>query len=70
LANHTLVLELLETSGWITAETRTVAQTVLNKLSFFSGDQRRRVFIPVRIEQGKVFVALWHVATLRAPATE
>ena len=69
LGNHPRILELLENYGWITKETHTAAKSVLDVLSFFSGDPERRISVPMRIEKGVVYLGLVRVATLQPPAT-
>lgn len=64
LGNHPRILELLEARGWINAETRALTKRVLDVLAFMSGDAQRRVSVPMRIQQGAVYLGPAKVATL------
>lgn len=56
LGNHSRILELLESSGWITKETHAAAKPVLDVLAFVSGDPRRRITVPLKFENGDVYL--------------
>jgi hypothetical protein len=64
LGNHPRILELLRASGWIKPETETLARKVLDVLAFMSGDGKRRVTVPLRIDKGDVYLGPARVATL------
>jgi hypothetical protein len=68
LGNHPRILELLETYGWITKDTRALARPVLDLLAFASGDPERRVTVPLRIEKGQVYLGPAHIGSLLPPA--
>ena len=70
LGNHARILELLETYGWITKDTRALARPVLDLLSFASGDPQRRVTVPLRIEKGEVYLGPARIGTLRSPTAD
>jgi hypothetical protein len=64
LGNHPRILELLREHGLITPETETTARKVLDVLAFMSGDAQRRVSVPLRFEQGNVYLGPARVAKL------
>lgn len=64
LGNHPRILELLRGHGWITPETETLARKVLDVLAFMSGDAQRRVSVPLRFEQGNVYLGPARIAKL------
>ncbi len=64
LGNHPRILELLEAQGLINTETRALTKKVLDVLAFMSGDAQRRVSVPMRIEQGAVYLGPAKVATI------
>lgn len=64
LGNHPRILELLRGAGWIKPETETIARKVLDVLSFMSGDDKRRVTVPLKIDKGTVYLGPAAVATL------
>jgi hypothetical protein len=70
LGNHPRILELLETYGWISKDTRAVARPVLDLLAFGSGDPERRVSVPLRIEKGAIYLGPARIGTLAVPASE
>lgn len=64
LGNHPRILELLRGAGWIEPETETLARKVLDVLAFMSGDEKRRVSVPLRIDKGSVYLGPAKVAQL------
>jgi hypothetical protein len=64
LGNHPRILELMRDAGWIKPETEALARKVLDVLAFMSGDEHRRVSVPLRIEKGDVYLGPARVATL------
>lgn len=68
LGNHPRILELLEAQGWITRETHLAAKPVLDVLAFISGDAKRRISVPLKIQNGEIFLGPARVATLNPPA--
>jgi hypothetical protein len=71
LGNHSRILELLESGGWITKETHAAAKPVLDVLAFVSGDPRRRITVPLRFESGEVYLGPARIMTMKpvqAPA--
>lgn len=68
LGNHPRILELLEVNGWISRETRSAATPVLDVLAFVSGDPKRRVTVPLRFENGDVYLGPARVMTMQPPA--
>ncbi|MEQ1755940.1 MAG: DUF2125 domain-containing protein [Micropepsaceae bacterium] len=70
LGNHSRILELLEAQGWITKETHATAKPVLDVLAFVSGDPKRRVSVPLKFENGEVFLGPARIMKMEAaPAT-
>mgnify|MGYP001352494201 CR=1 FL=1 len=67
LGNHPRILELLHENGWIRSETQVVARKVLDVLAFMSGDEQRRVSVPLKIEKGTVYLGPAPVGTLTPP---
>jgi hypothetical protein len=67
LGNHPRILELAHEAGWIRSETLVVARKVLDVLAFMSGDEKRRVTVPLRIAKGTVYLGPAPVATLTPP---
>ncbi len=70
LGNHARILELLAGEGYITKETQALAKKVLDVLAFMSGDEKRRVTVPLRIEKGEVYLGPVRVATLTPPTAQ
>jgi hypothetical protein len=64
LGNHPRILELMRDAGWIRPETETIARKVLDVLAFMSGDDKRRVTVPLKIDKGDVYLGPARVATL------
>jgi hypothetical protein len=64
LGNHPRILELLRGHEVITPETETLARKVLDVLAFMSGDKQRRVSVPLRFEQGAVYLGPARIATI------
>jgi hypothetical protein len=64
LGNHPRILDLLRDNAMITPETQTLARKVLDVLAFMSGDEKRRVSVPLRIEKGAVYLGPAVVARL------
>ncbi len=65
LGNHPRILEVLEANGWITKETHLAAKPVLDVLAFVSGDPKRRITVPLRFEEGDVFLGPARVMTMQ-----
>lgn len=65
LGNHSRILEVLEANGWITKETHLAAKPVLDVLAFVSGDPKRRVTVPLRFDEGDVYLGPARVMTMR-----
>jgi hypothetical protein len=70
LGNHARILELLAEAGYINKETQALANKALNVLAFMSGDEKRRVSVPLRIEKGEVYLGPARVATLTPPTAQ
>lgn len=66
LGNHSRILDLLESGGWITKETHATAKPVLDVLAFVSGDPRRRITVPLRFEKGDVYLGPARIMTMQA----
>lgn len=64
LGNHPRILDLLRDNAMITPETQALARKVLDVLAFMSGDEKRRVSVPLRIEKGAVYLGPAVVARL------
>lgn len=69
LGNHSRILELLENGGWITKETHAAAKPVLDVLSFVSGDPRRRITVPLKFENGDVYLGPARIMTIQPQAS-
>lgn len=67
LGNHPRILELAHQAGWIRGDTLVIARKVLDVLAFMSGDEKRRVTVPLRIAKGTVYLGPAPVATLTPP---
>ncbi len=65
LGNHPRILELLEANGWITKDTHLTAKPVLDVLAFVSGDPKRRITVPLRFDNGEVFLGPARVMTMQ-----
>jgi len=70
LGNHARILELLAEQGYISKETQALAKKALDVLAFMSGDEKRRVTVPLRIEKGEVYLGPARVATLTPPTAQ
>lgn len=68
LGNHSRILQLLESGGWITKETHAAAKPVLDVLSFVSGDPKRRISVPLRFEKGDVYLGPARVMKMQPAA--
>jgi hypothetical protein len=56
LGNHPRILELMRAYGWIKPETETLARKVLDVMAFMSGDEKRRVSVPLKFDKGIVYL--------------
>jgi hypothetical protein len=68
LGNHPRILELLEANGWISKETHQASKPVLDVLAFVSGDPKRRITVPLRFEDGDVYLGPARVMKMQPPA--
>ncbi len=67
IGNHSRLLEVLETMGWITPEVHKRAKPVLDVLAFVSGDPKRKVSVPLRFSGGEVYLGPARVLTMETP---
>lgn len=67
LGNHPRILELLETLGWITHETRVAAKPLLDVFAFVGKDAQRRITVPLSIRNGEIYLGPARVGTFNPP---
>lgn len=67
IGNHSRLLEVLESMGWITPDAHKRAKPVLDVLAFVSGDPKRKVSVPLRFSGGEVYLGPARVLTMETP---